>query len=70
MGWTAGKVQDPDLGGKRQEAHTVPLASVWPLVLRPTARLPGACAGWAETHGSSLGGAVPARHHGAGLWWL
>lgn len=50
MGWAAEEFRDLDLGDKRRAARTVLLAER--LADRPTASLPGACAGWAETQGA------------------
>ncbi len=50
MGWAAEECRDLDLGDKRPKARTVLLAER--LADRPTASLPGACAGWAETQGA------------------
>jgi hypothetical protein len=50
MSWAAEEFRDLDLGDKRREARTVRLAER--LADRPTASLPGACAGWAETQGA------------------
>lgn len=46
MSWAAEEFRDLDLGDKRRDARAVLLAD------RPTASLPGACAGWAETQGA------------------
>ncbi|WP_295543813.1 transposase [uncultured Thiohalocapsa sp.] len=50
MGWAAEEFRDLDLGDKRPKARTVLLAER--LADRPTASLPGACAGRAETQGA------------------
>ena len=50
MSWAAEEFRDLDLGDKRREARAVLLAER--LADRPTASLPGACAGWAETQGA------------------
>jgi len=50
MGWATEEFRGLDLGDKRREARTVLLAEC--LADRPTARLPGACAGWEETQGA------------------
>jgi len=50
MSWAAEEFRDLDLGDKRRDARAVRLAER--LADRPTASLPGACAGWAETQGA------------------
>lgn len=50
MSWAAEEFRDLDLGDKRRAARAVLLAER--LADRPTASLPGACAGWAETQGA------------------
>jgi hypothetical protein len=50
MSWAAEEFRGMDLGDARREARTVLLAER--LADRPTASLPGACAGWAETQGA------------------
>jgi hypothetical protein len=50
MGWAAEEFRDLNLGDKRRDARAVLLAER--LADRPTASLPGACGGWAETQGA------------------
>jgi hypothetical protein len=50
MSWAAEEFQDLDLGDKRRQARAVLLAER--LADKPTASLPGACNGWAETQGA------------------
>jgi hypothetical protein len=50
MSWAADEFRDLDLGDKRREARAVLLAER--LADKPTASLPGACSGWAETQGA------------------
>ena len=50
MSWAAEEFQDLDLGDKRREARAILLAER--LSDKPTASLPGACSGWAETQGA------------------
>jgi hypothetical protein len=50
MSWAADEFRDLDLGDKRREARAVLLAER--LADKPTASLPGACNGWAETQGA------------------
>jgi len=47
MSWAAEEFRELDLGDKRREARAVVLAER--LADKPTASLPGACNGWAET---------------------
>jgi hypothetical protein len=50
MGWAAEEFRSIDLGDKRLDARAVRLAER--LGDKPTASLPGACRGWAETQGA------------------
>ena len=50
MSWAAEEFQELDLGDKRRQARAVLLAER--LADKPTASLPGACSGWAETQGA------------------
>lgn len=50
MGWAAEELEGIDLGDKRLDARAVLL--VERLADKPTASLPGACRGWAETQGA------------------
>ena len=50
MSWAADEFRDLDLGDKRRAARAVLLAER--LADKPTASLPGACTGWAETQGA------------------
>lgn len=47
MSWAAEEFKDIDLGDKRLDKRAVRLAERW--AEQPTASIPGACGGWAET---------------------
>ena len=50
MSWAAQKFADLDLGDKRLNTRLVKLTETF--TREPTASIPGACGGWAETQGA------------------
>ena len=52
MSWAAEEFKSIDLGDKRLDKRAVLLAER--LAEKPTASIPGACGGWAETQGGAF----------------